>query len=107
MGGSVPQVLNTSYHGGLAGFYILAGYDVRLAVMCVIGVPFDVIASVVYSKFFEKYNERVRRWFPRDGAKLAELSLVLERRQARTSKRANKFHSFLVANQPLSAIGSF
>eukprot|EP00668_Euglena_longa_P000333 GGOE01000433.1.p1 GENE.GGOE01000433.1~~GGOE01000433.1.p1 ORF type:complete len:762 (+),score=223.90 GGOE01000433.1:47-2287(+) len=41
-------------------FSVLVGYDARLALICIVGVPFDVVASYAYSKFFEKYNEKVQ-----------------------------------------------
>ena len=38
---------------------ILCQYDVRLAMICVVAVPFEVLSSYAYSQYFQKYNEKV------------------------------------------------
>lgn len=41
-------------------FVILSRYDVRLALICTVSVPFEVLSSYAYGKYFEKYNEKVQ-----------------------------------------------
>jgi|UniRef100_A0A7S4LBZ6 ATP-binding cassette subfamily B (MDR/TAP) protein 9 len=52
---------------------ILCQYDVRLAMICVVAVPFEVLSSYAYSQYFQKYNEKVQSINVKSGAIVTEM----------------------------------
>lgn len=59
LSGLIPTLIRSIVTAGTT-MVVLCRYDPRLAAVCVVAVPFNVVSSLLYSRYFEKYNEKAQ-----------------------------------------------